>query len=508
MIKNLLKLVNPYLTRCLTVATCVVTLLPACSTMGPPHGDSVTAKLSKVQNIVVIYAENRSFDNLYGTFPGASGISNASSDSVTQKDHDGSPLPTLPSVWTSGASPDPLYPANLANKPFQMDAPPIELPLNKPTRDLVHRFYQNQEQINGGKNDMFAALSDAGGLVMGYYDGSQLPMWKIAQQYTLADHFFMAAFGGSFLNHMWLVCACTPVFPNAPDNLKAKLGDNGKLMRKPTSPLSALSGPVQLLDGDLTPDGFAVNTAQPPYQPSGITRAADSDLNLADGSKNPLPPQTIKTIGDTLTAKDISWTWYAGAWNAALADGVQDPAIKRSVIYNDATGAPNFQAHHQPLNYFATYAPGTEARALHLKDGDDFMAAIKNGKLPAVSFYKPQGSLNEHPGYTDVLSGDQHIADVIAKIQVGPQWKNMVIVVMYDENGGFWDHVAPPKGDRWGPGTRVPAIIVSPLAKKGFIDSTPYDTTSILKFITRRFELEPLPGVRLNAGDLTNALAP
>jgi len=84
------------------------------------------------------------------------------------------------------------------------------------------------------------------------------------------------------------------------------------------------------------------------------------------------------------------------------------------------------------------------------------------------------------------------------------------VIVTYDENGGFWDHVPPPSGagwgDRWGPGTRIPAIIVAPFAKRGYIDKTPYDTTSIIKLITRRFALEPLPGVRQNAGDLTNAL--
>jgi phospholipase C len=86
----------------------------------------------------------------------------------------------------------------------------------------------------------------------------------------------------------------------------------------------------------------------------------------------------------------------------------------------------------------------------------------------------------------------------------------MLVIVTYDENGGFWDHVPPPtgpgSGDRWGPGTRIPALIISPFAKKGFVDKTSYDTTSIIKFVTRRFDLEPLPGVRANAGDLTNAL--
>jgi phospholipase C len=85
------------------------------------------------------------------------------------------------------------------------------------------------------------------------------------------------------------------------------------------------------------------------------------------------------------------------------------------------------------------------------------------------------------------------------------------VIVTYDENGGFWDHVSPPAGpgwgDRWGPGTRVPALIISPHAKRGFVDKTRYDTTSIIKFITQRFALEPLPGARANAGDLANAFA-
>jgi acid phosphatase len=95
-------------------------------------------------------------------------------------------------------------------------------------------------------------------------------------------------------------------------------------------------------------------------------------------------------------------------------------------------------------------APGTAARAEHLKDGGlgggEFIKVIDQGALPQVVFYKPQGNLNEHPGYTDVLDGDHHVADVITHLQNGPQWPHMVVIVTYDENGGFWDHVAPPKG--------------------------------------------------------------
>ena len=179
----------------------------------------------------------------------------------------------------------------------------------------------------------------------------------------------------------------------------------------------------------------------------------------------------------------------------------------RSNIYNNTT--PNFQPHHQPFNYFSRFDPTTSSgqaeRAAHLKDYTDLVSDISKGVLPPVVFYKPQGNLNQHPGYTDVMSGDAHIADLIAKLQASPQWKHMAIVVTYDENGGFFDHVAPPKGDRWGPGTRVPAVVISPYARKGYVDHTYFDTTSILKLVTKRFSLEPLPGVRASAGDLTSA---
>jgi len=184
---------------------------------------------------------------------------------------------------------------------------------------------------------------------------------------------------------------------------------------------------------------------------------------------------------------------------------MQPPDAKRTIIYVTAPPSPNFVPHHQPFNYFARFAPGTPDRERHLKDYTDLVAGIDRGELPAVVFYKPQGTFNEHPGNTDVMSGDVHIAELVARIKASPLWASSAIIVTYDENGGFWDHVSPPRGDRWGPGTRIPAIIISPHARKAYVDHTSYDTTSILKFITLRFGLEPLPGVRAGAGDLTTA---
>lgn len=468
---------------------------------------------SSIDTIVVIYAENRSFDNLYGLFPGANGIANALKDpaSYTQVDRDGKVLPHLPAVWTAkpGQAAAWAYVAGLPNKPFLIDAQPgaaPEVEANVASPDLVHRFYNNQMQIDGGKNDMYAAWADAGGLSMGYYDGSSMAMWKLARKYALADNFFQGAFGGSFLNHFWLVCACTPTFPGAPAGEVSSVDAGGtRLNQSDTSPASALDGkPVYVADKNVTPDFYAVNTTQPPFQPSGAAPAAGGDSRLADPAKHPLPVQDstrVKTIGDTLSAKGVDWAWYAGGWDVALAD--------RANIYNN--GRPNFQPHHQPFNYFSRFDPTTAAgqyeRMAHLKDYSDLLAAIGKGTLPPVVFYKPQGSLNQHPGYTDVMSGDAHIAYVVSRLQHSPQWKHMAIIVTYDENGGFFDHAAPPKGDRWGPGTRIPAIVISPYARKGYVDHTYYDTTSILKFITERFDLEPLPGVRADAGDLSNSFA-
>jgi len=495
----------------------VLLLVGCATTKGAP--DDITA----VKNVVVIYAENRSFDNLYGYFPGADGLQNLSSANTRQLDRNGAVLTTLPQTWggltAAGQTPvvTQAMTAGLANAPFAINDPTgFNTPMSVITRDLYHRFYENQMQINGGKNDKFAAWSDAGGLTMGHYrtDETTLPLYAVAKKYVLADNFFMGAFGGSFLNHIWLACACAPYYPDADKSpakpsISAVEPDGVTLKTTSTSPASALSGPPKyVMSGNLTPDFYAVNTMQPAYQPSGNKAASGGDARFADPSiATTLPPQTSPTIGDLLSGKGISWAWYSGAWQAALDNGT-------TVTYK----APiNFQAHHQPFNYFAAYAPGTAARAQHLRDGGvngiEFIKAIDAGTLPQVAFYKPQGNLNEHAGYADVEAGDRHIAEVVRHLEQSPQWKNMVVVITYDENGGFWDHVAPPKGDRWGPGSRIPALIVSPYAKSGTVDHTQYDTTSILRFITKRFGLQMLPGIAARDaaggyqyGDLTEAL--
>ena len=504
-----------------------------------PASHGIDARLrDAIDTVVVIYAENRSFNNLFAGFPGLEQpLAQVPPERARQRDRDGRVLDHLPPVW-EGVVPvkqvvehrDYLIgpgdlPA-LPNAPFALKTPDGDpLPHGVITRDLVHSFYNNQLQINGGRNDGFVAWGDSGALVMGHYGdvSANLRLWQIAREFTLCDNFFMGAFGGSFLNHQYLIAARPPFYPDAdkgPAKDKIVQFDPAyphqlRPLMRPNTPASAMDGPVRFLPDAITPDFYTVNTMLPPFMPSYQPDPDRPDWSLAT-SPLTVPPQDHATIGDRLSARGIDWAWYAGGWAAALA-GHGDS--------REFPSRPNFQPHHQPLNYFSGFAPGTAERAKHLRDGGNgdtartnlFLADAEAGRLPPVAFYKPQGDLNMHAGYSDVDAGDRHIAMIMDALRRAPQWGRMLVVITFDENGGWWDHVAPPKGDRWGPGTRIPALIVSPHAKRGHVDHTIYDTGSIARFLIRRFGLETLPGLALREqamlaaggpppGDLTNTL--
>jgi phospholipase C len=421
-------------------------LAVACATT--PRAPSA---VSAIDRVVVIYQENWSFDGLFGKFPGANGLAGASAASIAQADKDGRPYATLPaSMDTRPTTPvvETRIPADLPVAPFDLAR---FVPPTSRTGNPIHRFYHQQHQINGGRMDRFVAWTNVGGLVMSHYDATDWPLGRLAREFVLADNFFHAAFGGSFLNHMWLICACTPRWPDAPADLRAQLDAAGRLVK----------------DGEVTPDGYIVNTAYTINTPHPARITDPHHL---------VPSLTLTTIGDRLDEKGITWAWYAGGWNDAVA------------------GKPHgrFQFHHHPFAYFAKWADGTPARARHLRDETDFLADVAAGRLPAVSFVKPLGIHNEHPNTSEPLAGQQHMAELVQAIRASALWPRTLIVITYDENGGRWDHVAPPVVDRWGPGVRVPTVIVSPHVRRGHVDHTPYDTTAILTFIETRWGLAPL----------------
>lgn len=398
---------------------------------------------SKIDHIIVVYLENRSFDNLFRGFEGADTSDKPANPYALQMDRNGSVYPTLS---MGEKSIEGGFPLQISNAPFLLDT---TISQEGMIPDLVHRFYQNQLQINGGKNDRFVDISDEKALAMGYHDMSSSAIWRYAKEFTLCDRFFAAAFGGSFLNHQWLIAARTPYVGTDTNISRYELDKNGEIVR----------------DGILTPDGYAVNTIQPLHPPYK-TKYSDPSLRL-----NPLE---YDTIGDRLSDKNISWGWYSGGYDEAIAG-------RGDTIH--------YQYHHNPFLYFARYAPGTEGRS-RLKDEKDFFRELEEGKLPNVVFFKPSASDNQHPGYASVKAADAKLSQVVEAVRSKHDvWRKSLIIVTYDENGGLWDHVAPPQKDRWGPGTRIPALIISPYAKKGFVDHTEYDTTSILRIIEWKYGL-------------------
>jgi phospholipase C len=528
---------------------------------GHGHGDHHGKGLRGIQRIVVIYEENHSFDNLYGHWEGVNGLRNADRAHTTQVNQAGTPYscllqndvnlttPPLSATCHDETTATP-FDSHFENNPFTIDefipatartcpAPGVFAPngVLDPTglpggctRDLVHRFYQEQYQLNGGKQNRYTTGSDAVGLTQGVYDTRALPIYKYLHSrghpdYAIADRFFQAAFGGSFLNHQWLIAAATPTFPGATPDQHSVLDANGM----PTSyPLYATPSTTPLRDTAVTaacpttPAGlacgdYAVNTIQPPYQPFSSPGALK------------LPPQAAPTIGDRLSAKGVDWAWYSGGWSNANGD-VNAPGWTNGTgptcsDPNTLTGAvfPNcpdklFQFHHQPLNYYASFAPGTAARTAHLRDEAEFETAAAASKhhcrLKPVSIIKPIGAENEHPGYASVSSGSTHLVELLTAIQGSRCAKDTMVVVTYDEFGGQWDHVSPPglggagPHDEWGPSTRIPALVLAPGLRDDFVvDHVSHDTTSILATIERRFGLAPLTSRDASVKDLSSVFA-
>jgi len=535
-----------------TVAACGLAVAPA-----PVSAHS--GPLGGIKHLVVIYEENHSFDNLFGGWEGVNGLVRAAySGHVTQRATDGSALACLPQndvnltsppqpITCTGTSGGVTLDSAFTNKPFVIDhsiggddktcpAPGVfaahGIVKDSPgalaggcTADLVHRYYQEQYQIHGGRMDRYVAGSDAIGLTMGVYDTRSLPIYEYlhahnAPHYVVADNFFQGGFGGSFFNHQWLISAAAPVWTGAVNDgsatdLHSVVGPDGSPANYPLHPSTGLK------DGALTqaanPDGsckvpagaaappagtvcgdFAVNTLQPfnqPYAPG-----------TADARR--LPPLTAPTIGDRLSARGIDWAWYAGGWDDAAGNvggpgwtngttgSCANPRTVGTAVYPNCPDK-TFQFHHQPFSYYAAYAPGTAARTAHLKDETQFIESARNGTLKPVSFVKPIGENNEHPGYASERTGSNHLVELIKAIQSGPQARDTAIVITYDEFGGQWDHVSPPTGpgvsDGFGPGTRIPALIISPeLPRRFTVDHASHDTTSIIATIERAYHLAPL----------------
>jgi phospholipase C len=351
--------------RAVALAAAVVTVgAVTAATASGSSSDNDQKSLRGFDHIVVIYEENHSFDNLYGGWEGVNGLQNASAANWTQRDQNGVAWPCLQQLDVNLTTPPQgkvcsgtnalgaAFDSAFLNKPFTID--PLIGPSDKTcpapgvfapngvlkdsvgalpggcTRDIVHRFYQEQYQIDGGKQDRYATGSDAAGLVMGVYDTKALPIYQYLHSnghpaYAILDDFFQGAFGGSFLNHQYLIAAAAPVDNLAADASKHSILDADGFPNSTASyVLHKVANGVAVNDGVLTQacglqttiaslacGNYGVNTMQPSWQPKSASGAV-------------LPPQTGTTIGDRLDDAGVDWAWYAGGWSNA-AGLVGDP---------------------------------------------------------------------------------------------------------------------------------------------------------------------------------------
>jgi phospholipase C len=285
--------------------------------------------------------------------------------------------------------------------------------------DLGHSHADYLATIDGGKMDGFATRT--GDISMGYYDSSIMGMdkvWNLASQFALADHFHASAVGSAPTNPLYMVAAS---------------------------------------------DNNFIFSVQPFYGPCQKPDAAAQ-------------PFTFPNVGDQLTSKNVTWTWFQENYTACDL---------------------GYVATQNPFQYF-TSTQNSE----HIQDLTNFFAQLDNNTLPSVVFLQPGPVHSMHPGSGDVVTGLNWLTDTVQRIQASTAWSETAIVVIWDEGGGWYDHVNPPAVDSQGLGVRVPMLVISPMAKPGFVSHVTMDDVSILSFIQWNWSLGSLNNRNTVSGDM------
>ena len=479
---------------------------PAVLRAQAPAAADLQGLREKIEHIVVIFQENRSFDHYFGAYRPPDG-----GDFAGLFDREGGLDPRF-TGWQKNAAGAPyrylplpyelpgFAGALLDNRPFPL-APYIPPGANV-RWDPAHNFFRMFAQIDGGRMDRFVALalpghhefaakpdpsdpvqtmlanSTASGAVLGFYTRDDLPFYhRLADEYVLFDHFFQAMSGGSTGNALYLVAA------RSAQSLQPPAGTIGNTLSAP-------------FENPYDRHGTLINDVPPVNGPSETFMGPITNCP-------PPEEQTYPNIGDRLAAAGLSWAWYNEGWEA-----VKPWALRTAFGSGDGSLVVDmpwaYLPHHNPFQYYPSWFANVKAG--RIRDSADFFDDTRSGKLPNVSFVKATGGHDEHPQDSAPRWGEAWVKSLLAALAASPSWAKTAIVLAYDEGGGFWDHVAPPTTDAYGPGTRVPALLISAWARRGHIDHHVADTTSILALIEARFGLPPLEARDAAAYNLVGGL--
>lgn len=467
-----------------------------------------------IDHIVVIFQENRSFDHYFGTYRAPGGAKPVNLlDAQGKVDRRFLGLQKNPAGIAYSVLPMPIDVPSLQrslfrNLPFHIG--PYVSATQNIKWDPQHRFFRMSAEINNGKMDHFVALatgsrthlsradlksfsaemldfdlSRPSGPVLGFYDRTDIPFYhKLADRYTLFDHFFQAMTGGSTGNALYLAAARSCVNPKVSDDA-----------RSPFDP-KATGLDHQFFDLPYDHYGVMVNDLPPSQGPTSANNM--KALRLSP----PPEAQTYDNIGDRLDRAGVKWAWFNENW-----DLVKPWALKSAFGPGDGSAIVDtgrlYEGHHNPFQYYQRWPK--YVRKGNIRSSDDFLSDAKEGKLPGVSFLKATAAHSEHPADCPPAWGMDWVETLVRAIAAGPAWHRTAIIITYDEGGGFWDQVAPPQIDQYGLGTRIPALLVSPYARRGFIDHHVSHTGSVLKLIETRFGLDPLNDRDREAYDMLGA---
>lgn len=412
----------------------------------------------------------------------------------------------------------------LPNGPFQLTGP--TMPYDAYTGDTIHRFYQMWQQSDcsvanatranpsGCLNDLypfvnisFSTRDNGVGNPMAFFnvnDGDAPFLRRLADEYASSDNFHQSVMGGTAVNHVMLGTgdavffsdgngnAVTPPANVVIANPNPQPGTNNRYIADgnwthcadATQPgVGAVTGHLASLPWKPSPNCepghfYMINNVNPAFLPNGAPRSSGVFV----------PPSTVRTIGDALNEKAISWAYFGGAYNAAvnLANGSTNPA--------DAIGAAYCQICN-PFQYAKSIMGDPVQRAAHIKDTADLLDAIDTGELPAVSFAKPDGLLDGHPQSSKLGLFEAYLKNILDRLDHNPHLRaKTAVFVAFDETGGYWDSGFLQPLDFFGDGPRIPFIVVSEFSRGGKLSHAYTDHVSILKFIERNWHLKPLTG--------------
>jgi phospholipase C len=467
--------------------------------------ENPAATTTPIKHVVVLFQENVSFDHYFATYPNAANTSGETLQGT------GTRAATFTATKDTPKDINTLANAGLLAPNNPNSVQPARLsPMQAVTCDQDHEYTAEQKAYNGGLMDKFVEFTSRDacapnqygrpGLTMDYYDGNTVTgIWNYAQNYAMSDNHFSTAFG-----------------PSTPGALNQVSGQTHGVKE-----FTAAGRPVTPTTSDYTvrvPDpngvGTMINDPDPVY---------DDCSNNSHAKTNNLAGMTGKNIGDLLNDKGVSWGWFQGGFTPTTAATATTPAACKSTHDNVAgVSSTDYNPHHQPFQYYASTAnphhlpPANDAeighngQANHQYDLTDFNKVVNGDNMPAVSFLKASNYQDGHAAYSDPVDEQNFITKTVNEIQQSKNWDNTAVVVAYDDSDGWYDHVAaqvknasnspddaawcqnaaakgvPVTGgyaDRCGLGPRQPLVVISPYAKKNFVDHTETDQASILRFI-------------------------